>query len=140
MDQSARRLFCLGLTLGISACSSDAGETGLPTWQAVTDTVGDTITVRTISGSVWRDTAYLEAEVSIGMLEGPDEYLIGNPSSIAVSDAGVIFVLDRQVPVIRAYGSDGSYLFDVGREGGGPGEYKSPESICGTLRRKTARA
>jgi len=121
---------CLLLAHSIVACSGGAGGETSNYWQAVTDTVADTITVRTISGSVWGDTAYLEPEVSIGMLEGPDEYLIGNPRSLAVSDDGVIFMLDRQVPVIRAYGPDGNHLFDVGREGGGPGEYKSPGAIA----------
>ena len=79
---------------------------------------------------MWSDTAYLEPEVSIGMLEGPDEYLIGNPRAIAIGHDGVIYVLDQQVPVIRAYGPTGNHLQDIGREGSGPGEYKRPGSIA----------
>ncbi|UCG85511.1 MAG: hypothetical protein JSW71_16475 [Gemmatimonadota bacterium] len=94
------------------------------------DTVGDTITVRTVSGSVWGDTAFLEAEVTIGMVEGPDEYPIGNPTSIASDANGVIYILDRQVPIVRAYGPDGAHLRDIGREGDGPGEYRNPGAIA----------
>mgnify|MGYP001828422316 CR=1 FL=1 len=122
----------VGLCLGFAviACT-DSGVDGVDgRWEAVVDTVGDTVTVRTISGSVWGDTATLVPEVSIGMLEGPDEYLIGDPRSIAVNSGGNIYVLDRQVPVIRMYDSDGNFVRNVGREGGGPGEYKSPGAIA----------
>jgi len=115
----------------LTACSED-GARGGNEWQAVVDTVGDTITVHTVSGQVWEDTAYLEAEITIGMVEGPDEYLIGEPASIAVGPDGTIYVLDTQVPVLRAYGPDGTHLRDIGRQGGGPGEYDSPDGM-GTL-------
>jgi len=71
--------------------------------------------------------------VSIGMSEGPDEYLLGNPWGIAVGAGGMVYVLDVQVPVVRAYRSDGSHLRNVGREGSGPGEYRYPDGIA-TLR------
>ena len=126
---------CLGcvlicLVIGIVACEGDGGNGSGGGWEAAVDTVGDTVVVRTLSGSAWGEAAYLEEEVSIGLFEGPDEYLIGNPRSIAVSAVGEIYVLDRQVPVIRMYGPDGSFVRNVGREGGGPGEYKSPGAIA----------
>ena len=74
-----RMVGCVGMVLAIAACvEGNEGSAGRP-WQAVTDTIGDTITVRTVAGSVWGDTAYLEPQVLIGMIDGPDEYLIGNP-------------------------------------------------------------
>lgn len=87
----------VGLSLGLAfaACAGGEGSRVDDEWQAVVDTLGDTVVVRTVSGSVWGDTAIVEAEVSIGMLEGPDEYLIGNPRSIAVNSAGSIYLLDR---------------------------------------------
>jgi hypothetical protein len=42
---------------------------------------------------------------------------------------GTIFLLDRQVPVVRAYRPDGTHLRDIGREGGGPGEYRQPDGM-----------
>ena len=59
------------VTLAILTSCGGEGRGGGTSWVAVTDTVGDTITVRTLSGGVWGDTAYLDSEVSIGMLEGP---------------------------------------------------------------------
>jgi hypothetical protein len=96
--------------------------------QVRVDTVGDTIMVRTVSGSVWGDAARLEAEVSIGALDGPDEYILGSPEGLAVAEDGTIYVLDTQVPVLRAFGADGRHLRDLGRSGAGPGEYESPDA------------
>ena len=116
--------FRSGVLLASLALVACGGESGTPSgeWRATVDTVGDTITVRTLSGSVWGDTATLVAEVTIGTLDGADEYLIGDPAAIAVGADGVIYMLDRQVPVVRAYAPDGTWLRDIGREGGGPGE------------------
>ncbi len=117
---------CLFVLVGCGP-ESDGSRDG---WVATTDTVGDTITVRTLSGSVWSDTARLVPEVTIGVLEGADEYVIGEPRSIAVDLEGVIYVLDEQVPVLRAYAPDGTHLRDLGREGGGPGEYNGPDGMA----------
>ena len=46
---------------------------------------------------------------------------------MAVTAAGEIYLMDRHVPALRKYGADGSHLATFGREGGGPGEYKSPD-------------
>ena len=115
----------------ITACSSTGTRSGVAAeWRARVDTVGDTIVVHTLTGSVWRDTAHLEPEVSIGDLEGEDAYLFGEVRALAVRDNGEILVLDRQVPALRRYTPDGRYLGDIGREGGGPGEYKQVGALA----------
>jgi hypothetical protein len=127
LRSSVAALIALGTLASFACGGSDAvGRLGV---QALVDTVGDTITVRTVAGSVWGDTADLVAEISIGTMEGADEYILGNPTQLAVADDGTIYVLDRQVPVVRAYGPDGVHLYDVGRDGGGPGEYKNPDGL-----------
>jgi hypothetical protein len=128
MTRSILPLLAL-LSLTAAVACSDGARRSSSDWQAVLDTVGDTVTVRTVSGSVWGDTAYLEPEVSIGMMEGPDEYLIGSPRALAVGRDGTIFLLDRQVLVVRVYGPDGAHLRNIGREGGGPGEYRNPDGM-----------
>jgi hypothetical protein len=60
--------FLICLVLGFWACVGDAGAGSGGGWEAAVDTVGDTVVVRTLSGSAWGDSASLEAEVSIGML------------------------------------------------------------------------
>ena len=73
------------------------GSSGAGGWQATVDTVGDTITVRTIAGNVCVGTAHLEEKMRIGMFEGPDEHMLGNVRSMAVADAGEIYLFDSQV-------------------------------------------
>ena len=38
---------------------------------------GDTLVVNNLAGSVWGDTLEMVPEVSIGALDGPEEYLLG---------------------------------------------------------------
>jgi hypothetical protein len=100
---------------------------------AAYDTIGDTIVVRTLSGSIWRDTAHLVPEVTIGMFDGPEEYIFGSIVSLAMSPDQTIYVMDRQVPALRVYNADGSYRTTFGRQGEGPGEYKEPDGGLNVL-------
>lgn len=132
---SALSTILLGLTLlaSGSACSSGGSGARAGQWVAAHDTIGDTIVVRTLSGSVWRDTANLVPEVSIGMFDGPEEYIFGSIVSMAIAGDGTIYVMDRQVPALRVYDSDGTYRTTFGREGEGPGEYQRPDGGLGVL-------
>jgi hypothetical protein len=115
---------CTTLAAGIGCSAPDpAGSSP----EMVRDTVGDTIVVRTLSGSVWGPGARLEPEVSIGTLEGEPEYLFGQIISLAVGQDGTLYVVDGQVPDLRAYSPDGKYLRTIGRPGEGPGEIKRPD-------------
>jgi hypothetical protein len=127
----AKAPLVLAATL-LAACSGASGPTAHE-WQAAYDTIGDTIVVRTESGSVWGDTADLVADLTIGQFEGPDEYIFGSLSSLAVAQDGSIYTFDRQAMELRKYGPDGTYLRTFGREGGGPGEYKRPDGGLAVL-------
>jgi hypothetical protein len=111
----------------LTACSSGGHGGATGGWEAAYDTIGDTLVVRTLSGSIWRDTAELVPEVSIGMFDGPEEYIFGQIVSLAMGQDGAIYVMDQQVPALRVYNPDGTYRATFGREGGGPGEYKRPD-------------
>jgi len=116
--------------LFLTACGGESVSTLASSWEALVDTVGDTVVVRTLSGSIWGDTAYLVPEVTIGTLEGADEYVLGRPQAMAVGENGMILVLDSQVPVVRMYRPSGTHLRDLGKEGSGPGEYRSPDGVA----------
>lgn len=116
--------------LTVAGCAGErTGGPGIG-WEAAIDTVGDTIRVRTIAGSIRGGATRLEPEVTIGLLEGQEEYLIGEPQSIAADSKGVIYLLDAHGPVVRAYGPDGVHIRNIGRDGEGPGEYSSPDGIA----------
>jgi len=119
------------LLAGCGGAGVDGGAGA--SWTAVRDTVGDTVVVRTVSGSVWGGEAHLEEDLRIGALEGPEETTFGHIAGIAVGPDRSIYVLDRQVPALRKYAPDGSYVATFGREGGGPGEYKHPDGGLAVL-------
>ena len=104
--------------LGLAACGPDAPPAG-PSIQV--DTIGDTTVVRTLSGSVWETEARLVPEVSIGELDGPEEYLFGRIGSLAVDDDRNVYVLDEQAQHVRVFDSAGVYMRTLGRRGEGPG-------------------
>lgn len=116
-----------------AACSSGDVEGEAEAWTAVRDTVGDTVVVRTVRGSVWGDTADLVPEVSIGMLDGPEEYLLGSIVSLALGADGTIYAVDQQVPALRVYDADGTYRTTFGLPGDGPGEYERPDGGLNVL-------
>jgi len=73
---------------------------------------------------MWGDSVRLDEELRIGMIDGPDEYVLVRPEVITVDVRGDIFVFDGQVPIIRQYDSSGTHVRDIGRGGDGPGEYR----------------
>ena len=81
---------------------------------------------RPTSGARQVDTLRGVVAVQIGQLEGNDEYLFGTVIGPAMDSLGRIFVPDFQIGEVRAYGSDGQFLFTVARKGRGPGEVQGP--------------
>ncbi|MEZ4416698.1 MAG: hypothetical protein R3E10_13200 [Gemmatimonadota bacterium] len=116
------------LCLAGVACSGEEGSGSTHGWVARVDTVGDTIRVHTVSGSVWEGEGALVEENSIGQLEGDEVYLLGRVVALAVDPQDRVYVLDQQGPSLRLYDGDGTFLREVGRAGQGPGELRSPDS------------
>lgn len=115
--------------MALAACSPDApADPEVP--QVVVETIGDTAVVRTLSGSVWGAEATLVPEVSIGELNGAEEYLFGNIYGIAVDGDGRVYVLDGQAQDIRVFDSDGNFIATVTRRGVGPGELRNAMSVA----------
>ncbi len=121
--------FPVAVAAALAACGTDAGSSG-PGPEVVSETIGDTTVVRTLSGSVWGAEATLVPEVSIGELDGPEEYLFGSIYSIAVGGEGRVYVLDGQAKEIRVFDSDGAYVETVARGGEGPGELNNASSVA----------
>ncbi len=117
----------LALLFTVAACASqDTAASG--TRRAERTQRGDTTVVRTVAGSVWGDSAMLVPEVTVGVLDGDERYMFGSISAIAVDARERLFVLDQQARSVRVYDSAGTYIDSWGRDGAGPGEFRSPDA------------
>jgi hypothetical protein len=72
----------------------------------------------------------LVQELSIGVVNGPDEYTFGNITELAVAPDGSIYALDRSAFRIRVYDSAGRHVRSFGRQGQGPGDLASPAGLA----------
>jgi hypothetical protein len=116
----------------LTACTGGDSRPSSGDWTARTDSIGDTIVIRTISGSD-RGTATLVPQLRIGALDGADHEQFGRISGIAVDREGTIYVYDAQVPALRRFAPDGDFLGNLGREGSGPGEYRNSDGGLAVL-------
>jgi hypothetical protein len=87
-------------------------------------TVGDTLFVHVVSGSVWDTTARLVEELRIGKLDGPPEEMFGQVLDVAPDGHGGVYLFDGQVPALRHFDSTGRHVALLGGKGAGPGEYQ----------------
>ena len=71
----------------------------------------------------------VEEVFRVGVLQGGDWEMFGQISSVAFGPEGNLYVLDEQAKRIVVFGSDGTFLRTIGREGKGPGELPSPMRV-----------
>ena len=121
--------WCDALLVAAVAVAVGTGCTGadLPRTSTTIDSAGVTIVEST--DPIWSidEGWYLSPapSVTIGMMEGPDEYLLDRATSGVRLADGTIVVANSRSLELRFYDSTGSHLFTRGGEGGGPGEFRS---------------
>lgn len=71
----------------------------------------------------------LELLDKFGGLDVPSEQILANPVDIAISDEGLIYILDSEDNDIKIFKQDGTFIKRVGRRGNGPGEFVRPWAI-----------
>ena len=115
------RSLVLVLTVSVLPCPAMA-QAGQPT---------DTI-IRMAQRPLHPGVAMLVEELSIGVADGAEEYMLGEIADIALGRDGSIYALDRQVPAVRHYDAQGKFIRNIGRSGAGPGEFRSVSGIAVT--------
>jgi len=133
MIRRRRPAFCAVLCAAAAAmaCSGASGTSATSTDYVVERAQEGGVThARIVSGSLWDDARLVE-ELAVGVEAGDDPYLFGEISAAWMTD-DAIYVVDAQVPAVRAYDLQGNHLHDVGRPGQGPGEYGLPYGLVVT--------
>jgi len=71
-------------------------------------------------------TYEMRAEISIGLEEGDENYILNRPFDVKVAENGTIYILDWGDVTIKVYDKFGKFQRTVGRKGQGPGEFDVP--------------
>jgi len=69
-------------------------------------------------------------DLSVGEIEGDENYMFNDPRDIDADNEGNIYVLDTRACTIKKYNPEGKYLRNIGRVGEGPGEFQRPRRLC----------
>lgn len=107
-----------------TACSRGGASSSQP---FVIDTLSTgAVVVHNRDGGLWvRGTAWQpERLVRIGEEEGDDVYVFGRIEDVKLGRDGRVYVLDGQAEQVRIFDATGRHVRTVGREGGGPGEFR----------------
>lgn len=113
----------------LAACAGGDADSDTE-WSTEVTTVGDT-TVVAISGAIpSQRVSTLVPELRIGALDGEEEYTFGRIGTVLGSPDGGLLVHDAGVVQLRKYGPDGLFVGNIGRRGGGPGEYGHVNGIA----------
>jgi len=114
-------IICVLLLIASVSCST---KEDVPEYLVVTETI-DGIEVLTNPDhprdGVMRD--FLEEELSIGLAEGPEEYMLNRPQDVKAADDGTFYVLDSGDVCIKVYDKDGTFIRTIGQKGQGPGDF-----------------
>lgn len=111
------------LLIVLSACS---GRERSHLAAATVDTLpGGIVRVMSPGPTAWADTngwKLVETQRILGS-EG-DSTVINEPMSLALDGEGRVYVADQSPAVIKVFDSRGQLVRTIGREGGGPGEFR----------------
>ena len=110
-------VYVLIILMGIT-CSQQKTE-----WQGTIEEVDGVRIVKNTKEPLYGEGAFImEEELTIGEVEGREEYMFQEIINLAVSDNGDIYVLDYKAQHVKVFDRDGQYLRMIGRPGQGPGE------------------
>lgn len=99
-------------------------------WQGTIEIVdGVTLVKNPLEPMFEGEVFVLEEEISIGEVEGREEYMFADAKDLAVGDEEKIFVVDAIEGHVKVFDWEGDFLKTIGKKGQGPGEMQSPQEI-----------
>ena len=112
------------LCISLAGCGEGSGGTDVTR----TDSAGISIVMSSGADRPldWEFTPLLTLG---GADEGPEAFYLLWPGIVATGRDGSIYVIDRSNHRVVAFDSAGGHLWSVGREGGGPGEFRWPSGV-----------
>jgi hypothetical protein len=72
-----------------------------------------------------RQRIVFKEDLTIGVAEGDENYMFGKSVQVTADEKGAIYALDWDRKRIQKYDDQGKFLFSIGREGQGPGEFRN---------------
>jgi hypothetical protein len=84
----------------------------------------DAVRVRADNPATWGTNVRLVPNLTVGMADGPREYMFGRIDLFAVRPDGKFYIYDGKDRQIAMYDASGKFVARIGRLGDGPGEYR----------------
>jgi hypothetical protein len=127
-----------GTILGIAACSDAPVGFRNSTEVRVRDSAGVEIVdaPQPFSKALPHWISAPEPELTLGVVEGPEEYQFAGIGAVRTLSDGRIVVANESPIALRYYSADGTFLSSVGREGEGPGEFRRLSDVWVTIPRR----
>lgn len=122
------RRWVAGSMVLLAACSDSKAGVG---YTADTSATG-VVTVSNATPVEWTDTSGQWKLVEIARLESSDDTAsaIVSPQHVALDAEGRLLVVEQAPLSLRMLRPDGTLIRTIGREGEGPGEYRSPIPVA----------
>ena len=86
--------------------------------------------IRDAGAPKYAGIATLRQESSVGAVDGPEAYLLGNITELAIAPNGAVYAFDRTAMTIRKYDASGRFIRRIGQRGDGPGDFGSPAGLA----------
>lgn len=113
----------------VAAAACDTAPDVPPEARVTYDTIDGVEHVISGSRGTWRAaerwTVDADAALTIGTMDGAEEYTFGGVAGVVVGPDGRVYVADTQAHEVRVFSPDGVFLFRFGRDGEGPGEFRN---------------
>jgi hypothetical protein len=131
-QRSAVNPVAVGATIACILAASSCRSTDKP---LVDHQLRDSAGIRIVesSGPEWRDGAgwalSSEPSVTIGSADGDEHYLFSRVTKGRLMPDGGFVLMDFGTMTLRRFSATGAFMWEAGREGDGPSEFRDPQVL-----------